>query len=205
MVHFFKKILGGLYLLAVIVLVLVGCFVFWGSRNGWGFAAILSGSMEPTFNVGGMVVVKPVDTRTLKIGDAISFRLPGFNVPICHRIIDIRYRYDQKYFMTKGDANEEADQNLVPLSDVNGKVIYHIPYVGRLAEVKNLTTFQIFLPGKQLSAGTLIVLVTGVLFIGLILKDHMEDLMWPARRRRRDILKKQNIRLMKRRQAFKIR
>ena len=53
MLHHIKKILGGFYLALIVVLFLIVAFVFWGSRNGWGFAAILSGSMEPVFNVGG--------------------------------------------------------------------------------------------------------------------------------------------------------
>jgi signal peptidase len=203
MLRFLKKIVSRLYL--GVVLILVCAFVFWGSRNGWGFAAILSGSMEPVYNVGGIVVVRPVDAQTLKIGDAISFKEPGFNVPICHRIIDIRYKDKQKYFVTKGDANEEADRYLVPLADVNGKVILHLPYVGRLVEVKSLGATELSVLGRQFPAGGLLVLVVGLLFIGLLFKEHLEDIVCPSRRWRREAIKKQHARLLNRRQAFKIR
>jgi signal peptidase I len=200
-----RKTLGyiGWGLLGCLLLIVI--FVMWGNKNGWEFDAVLSGSMEPVFNVGGLVVIQPVDVQTLEIGDAISFKLAGVETPICHRIIDIQTKDGIKYFQTRGDANEEADQNLVPLSSVNGKAIFHIPFVGHLAEFKNLGAAKISLLGNRLSAATLIVLGMGLLFIGLTSKDTLAEILWPGRRRRRDIIKKQNARLQKRRQAFKIR
>jgi signal peptidase I len=187
------------------LLFFIAAFVLWGSKNGWEFDAILSGSMEPTFHVGGLVVVKPVNALMLKVGDPISFKIPNVNTPICHRIIAIQQVKGQEYLQTKGDANEEADQNLVPVTSVSGKVLLHIPYVGRLLDIKTLGSNKINVLGKQLPVATLLVLVMGLLFIGLIFKETLEDTLWPSKRWSREMIKAQNARLLKRKQAYKIR
>jgi signal peptidase I len=188
--------------IALGLLLLIVTFVFWGNKNGWEFDAVLSGSMEPVYNVGGLVVIRPVDTETLKVGDAISFKLPDINTPICHRIIDIQYQDGQKYFQTKGDANEEADQSLVSLTSITGKAFLHIPYIGWLGEVKNLGTKKISVLGMRLPAAAYVVLGMGLLFIGLTLKDTLEDIFLPSKKMRKEMVKKQNIRLAKRRERF---
>jgi signal peptidase I len=198
-----KKALTWLGWLIIGFLALAMAFVYWGSQHGWEFDAVLSGSMEPVFNVGGLVVIQPVDPQTLRTGDAISFKIPNVNTPICHRIIDIRSIKGKAYLQTKGDANQDADQNLVPLTDVNGKAIFHIPYVGRLTEIKNLGTITISLPGQEIPAGILIILGMGLLFIGITLRETLEDIFLPGKRWQRDNVKKQHDHLLKRKQAFK--
>jgi signal peptidase I len=200
-----KKTLTWLGWLIIGFLALAMAFIYWGSQHGWEFDAVLSGSMEPVFNVGGLVVIKPVDVQTLKIGDAISFKLPNVNTPVCHRIIDIQSKNGKTYLLTKGDANEDADQNLVPLSSVNGKAIFHIPCVGRLTEIKNLGALKISVLGQQFPAGTLLILGMGLLFIGITLKETLEDIFQPGKRWRRETFKNQRDRALKRKKAFKLR
>jgi signal peptidase len=177
-------------------------FVMIASRNGWQFAAVLSGSMEPVYNVGGLVVIKPVDNATLKTGDVISFNLPGIDTPICHRIIDIRYLGKQELFQTKGDANEEPDWDMVPISDVKGKVVFFTPYVGRLVEIKKIGATEISLLGQSLPLAVLVITVMGLLFIGLTLKEMVEDIFWPGKRWQRETHKKRQQLVAKRRKAF---
>lgn len=194
-----SKITGLIGWVALALLILIVSFVMWGSKNGWEFDAVLSGSMEPEFMVGGLVVIKPVDADTLEIGDVISFKLPGIDTPICHRIIDIQSADGQKSFQTRGDANEEPDMDLVPLASVNGKAIFYTPYVGRLAEVRNLGITRIPVLGKELPAAAMFVLFLGILFIGLMSKELIEDIYWPEKRWRRERRKKRNERLLSRR------
>lgn len=187
------------------LLVLGVSFTNWGNKNGWEFDAVLTGSMEPTFKVGGLVVVCPADGQTVKLGDAISFKIPGIDTPICHRIIGVEYFAGEKYLRTKGDANENPDTRLVPLSSVKGKAIFYLPYVGRLIEVNRWGSDQIVLFGKHLPAAIILVLVAGLVFIFLILKDTVESIVFPERCRQREVRKKQNERLIKRRKIFRIR
>ena len=89
------------------------------------YEPVFSGSMEPAIPVGGIVVIKPVDPETLKIGDIICFQLSE-PTSITHRIINIT----DEGFITKGDANEDPDQWIVKKENVIGKAILTIPFIG---------------------------------------------------------------------------
>ena len=52
------------------------------------------------------------------------------SVPVTHRIVEINGQGRQANFVTKGDANEEADKAFVPVYKVLGKVVVTMPYVG---------------------------------------------------------------------------
>jgi len=89
------------------------------------YEPVYTGSMEPAIPVGSVVVIKPADPETLKIGDIICFRLSE-PTSITHRIINIT----DEGFITKGDANEDPDQWTVKKENVIGKVTSTIPYIG---------------------------------------------------------------------------
>jgi signal peptidase len=91
------------------------------------YEPVYTGSMEPTIPVGGIVVIKPIDPETLKIGDIICFQLSE-PTSITHRIKNIT---DQG-FITQGDANEDPDQWIVKKENVIGKAIFTIPFIGYL-------------------------------------------------------------------------
>ena len=91
------------------------------------YEPVFSGSMEPAIPVGGIVVIKPVDPETLRIGDVICFRLSE-PTSITHRIKNIT----DEGFITKGDANEDPDQWIVKKENVIGRVIFTIPFIGYL-------------------------------------------------------------------------
>jgi signal peptidase len=89
------------------------------------YEPVYTGSMEPAIPVGGIVVIKPVDPETLKIGDIICFQLSE-PTSITHRIINIT----DEGFITKGDANEDPDQWTVKKENVIGKAILTVPFIG---------------------------------------------------------------------------
>ena len=86
---------------------------------------VLSGSMEPKIHTGAMVYVREADPAELAVGDIITFRLSG-DVPATHRIIEVT----DEGFITKGDANEYADNNVVQAENIVGKYIFNVPYLG---------------------------------------------------------------------------
>ena len=49
---------------------------------------VLSGSMEPTYHVGSLIYVKPVDYKELKVGDPITYMISQDTV-VTHRIIEV--------------------------------------------------------------------------------------------------------------------
>lgn len=85
---------------------------------GYGIAQVLSGSMEPTFSEGTILLVKK--TQKVKIGDIIVYQ-SGSEL-VVHRVMDIK----EDIIFTKGDANLVADKPFHK-SDVRGVVIGWIP------------------------------------------------------------------------------
>ncbi len=97
--------------------------------------AVLSGSMEPDYQIGSLIYVKEVDYTELRPGDVITFMLDEKTVAT-HRIVEVipdeedptvlRYR-------TKGDANDVADGGLVHYRNVIGSPVFTIPKLGYVA------------------------------------------------------------------------
>lgn len=86
---------------------------------------VKSGSMEPAIPTGALVVVRPQSSYA--VGDVITFGPDTKQkIPTTHRIIEIR----SEGIVTKGDANEEADTQLVARGEVIGKVLLSVPYAG---------------------------------------------------------------------------
>ncbi len=90
---------------------------------------VKSGSMEPTIHTGSIVVVKPA-ARYQK-GDIVTFGPDTKKeIPITHRIVEVKGEGAQMRFLTKGDANEDADMKEIASREVIGKMLFSIPYLG---------------------------------------------------------------------------
>lgn len=114
------------FIILIAVLLIVSVLPITGNIK---FLTVLSGSMEPTIKTGSIILVKPVSDY--KIGDIITF---GPNTktqpPVTHRIADIKVVGGQSVYITKGDANNSADTREIQKSDVIGKVMIKVPYLG---------------------------------------------------------------------------
>ena len=113
-------------LVALLAVALVGVRVF-----GLDVYVVLSPSMEPAYMTGSVIYVKEVDTDQLKVNDPITFYLSGDTIAT-HRIIEVTEVNGQTAFRTQGDANELEDAAAVLVSQVVGKPIFTIPYMGYL-------------------------------------------------------------------------
>ena len=90
---------------------------------------VLTGSMEPSIPVGSLIYAKQADPVSLAEGDVIVF-YDGMNtVPITHRVTE--NNIDEGLVTTQGDANAGEDIGPVPCSNIVGKVLLHIPVLGR--------------------------------------------------------------------------
>ncbi|SDM76554.1 signal peptidase, endoplasmic reticulum-type [Halogranum gelatinilyticum] len=127
---------AGLVLLAVLVVPFVVFAVpqVVGAEHSF---VVVSSSMAPAFHAGSAVVVNDVDPTSVDEGDVITFEAPGENFGgegdvdrVTHRVVDVVEEEDGLYFQTKGDANEEVDQQLVPAENLIGRVFFAIPLIG---------------------------------------------------------------------------
>lgn len=96
---------------------------------------VLTGSMTPGIPVGSVVVVRPVDTGTLKVGDVATYQAePGKVGYITHRITKIDTSTTPTSFTFKGDANRGADIDPVSAKAIRGQVWFHVPYLGSIRD-----------------------------------------------------------------------
>ena len=88
---------------------------------GFGAAIVLSGSMEPTFSKGDLIVVK--ETDVVAVDDIVVYQDGGSLV--VHRVVDMA----DGSITTQGDANNAADDP-IERSAVKGTVLFWIPNGG---------------------------------------------------------------------------
>lgn len=109
---------------------------------GYSVLTVETGSMEPVYSVGSMVVVKDVGIDTLKVGDDICFysKDPAIlDKPNTHRIYRIELnKNSERYFVTKGVANSKPDDYTVDRTQLIGKVVGHSDIFGKI--LKFITT-----------------------------------------------------------------
>jgi len=100
-------------------------------KNNFKIYAVMSGSMESTISTGSAVIVKP--QLMYQKGDVITF-LPinakSKKESITHRIESVIDENGLIYFRTKGDANENVDEQPIPSDRVIGKVLFSIAIIG---------------------------------------------------------------------------
>lgn len=133
-----RYLVGGVALL--LLLALVAPFVVYGFPGVIGADAsfvVLSGSMEPGITAGDAVIVDSVRPGQIAVGDVITFTRDGTSSPITHRVVEATGQGAAREFVTKGDANEEADARTVPAANVVGRVVLTLPYVGLVVDFAN--------------------------------------------------------------------
>lgn len=103
---------------------------------------VLTGSMEPTYPPGTLVVVRPVDTSAIRPGDVVTIQLrSGEPEVVTHRVVGVLVGRDgSPRWRTQGDANDVADQDLRIAEQVRGRVWYSVPHLGRASNVLSGST-----------------------------------------------------------------
>lgn len=116
---------------AVIIIVIALCLSLIVPRVfGITSYTVLTGSMEPSVPVGSVVFAKAAEPAQLEAGDIIVFYDGRSDIPVTHRIVENQSSEGQ--FITKGDANESDDIAPIPYPNLIGKVVLHLPFLGRL-------------------------------------------------------------------------
>jgi signal peptidase len=151
---------------AVVLLGVVAVVVVLGPHFGYQYAVVKTGSMTPTYPVGTVVMTERVTPESVRVGDVISWSIPGENATrVSHRVVEVIHEGNKLSFRTKGDANEEADPRLVPAASLKGRVIFGLPQVGKLTPL---------LQQRGLAFG--VVVVCGALLIAMEIEKIVREL-----------------------------
>lgn len=142
------KIICTVALLLIIAILAIQRF----SKNDIAFGGmrvfnIVSASMEPTYHIGDVILVKEVDTNSLKISDVISYQGKESDYAgkvITHRIKMIDETEEGKVFYTQGDATDQVDP-AIKGDQIYGKLIYRFKIISKMTKLmNNLKAFYIF-------------------------------------------------------------
>ena len=166
--------LGLLVLVAILFVLLPAVFAS-------SLAVVYSGSMEPAMLMGAVAVMEPVDPATIEVGDIIAFNPPWDpDVTVSHRVIEV-VEDETLSFLTKGDANEAPDWDVIPADNVVARVSFNLHNMGSLLlRVGQYTKGRI--------GFVLFIAVPTVLLIGSAVRD-MNFMLSPAKRRARQLKK----------------
>lgn len=142
------------FVVAVVLPVTTFAVVTW--LIGWQLQPVLSASMEPTYPVGSLVVVGPIQPSEVEPGMAITFDDPA--APgrlVTHRVTE-RLPGDAPLFRTQGDANTTPDPFPVTARAVRGQVLWHVPMLGHAVDALRWPRgflLLVVLPGIALAVG----------------------------------------------------
>lgn len=137
--------------LVLMAIVLLGIVAFWFGlraylRTEYPLLAVASGSMMPTLNRGDLIVVHgglnvSDIVAEYGTGDIVIFRNPtNPSDLIVHRAVEKHQDAEGWYLKTRGDANPNTDQWKVYDRDLEGKVVWSIPYLGHIPLFVHTTT-----------------------------------------------------------------
>lgn len=119
-----------LAVLAVTILLPLATFLVAVWLFGGQLQAVLSGSMNPAFPQGSLIVMAPVDPTEIEPGMAITFLDPvRLDRLVTHRVV-ARAPGDALMFITQGDANATRDAAPVPARFVRGRVLWSVSHLG---------------------------------------------------------------------------
>ncbi|KAK0425309.1 hypothetical protein QR680_009135 [Steinernema hermaphroditum] len=106
---------------------------------------VLSGSMEPAFHRGDLLLLTNDMEDPIRTGDITVFKIEGRDIPIVHRVIKVHEKSNMETkFLTKGDNNQVDDRGLyapgqfwLQRKDVVGRAKGFVPYIGMLTILMN--------------------------------------------------------------------
>ena len=90
---------------------------------------VASGSMRPVMDAGDVVIIARAPADVIEPGDIIQFRKEG-GISVLHRVVEIYETEGARFFITKGDANDQRDKDPVIPENVVGKVVFTVPRIG---------------------------------------------------------------------------
>ncbi len=89
-----------------------------------------SSSMSPTFENGDIIFLKEVFEQDIKPNDIITF--VKNSIIITNRVDRIEKENDNNKFITKTDNKNDQTLNYINYSEIEGRYIFKIPYIGNI-------------------------------------------------------------------------
>lgn len=136
----FIKVIVWIFVLLVIFVILVQrIFNNRVSIGSYRMFTVVTGSMEPVYNVGDVVISKEVDPSTIKKGDDVVYlgeKNDFKDKIVTHRVIKIENKDGEYYFTTKGVANDYSDP-VISSDQIYGKVVYKPVVLSFLSSILN--------------------------------------------------------------------
>jgi len=114
-------------------------------RNFSLISFINSGSMEPAFHRGDLLILTHDRSEPIRVGDIVVFKIVDRDIPIVHRVLKVHEKEDGTLkFLTKGDNNSVDDRGLyapgqywLEQKDVIGRAKGFVPYIGIVTILMN--------------------------------------------------------------------
>ena len=102
--------------------------------NIFGFRTYLvaTGSMEPEYSIGDMIIIKETPKEKIKAGDVINYISENKADTITHRVIEVEEKQGQTYYKTKGDNNNSEDPEPINYNQVQGVLVFKISKLGKV-------------------------------------------------------------------------
>ena len=133
----FKIISFPFIILIILIITMIGYQKFIKKDNdinifGFRYYMVMTGSMEPNYNIGDVIIVKETPKENIKVGDIINYVSENGKDTVTHRVTKIIEKDGQTLYRTKGDNNNSEDAELVDFNRVQGVLIFKISKLGTL-------------------------------------------------------------------------
>lgn len=164
-IHKFWTVVGTILCVILIPVLIMNCtLIYRGYTNSeqvpgiGGFVPmiVLTDSMYPVIQSGDLILCHTEDAKEVQVGDVISFFDPAGNGTsvVTHRVEEITTDADGNLaWVTKGDANNTQDQEIVPAKNLVGV------YERRFAGLGNIAMFM------QTTQGLIICVVCPIILL----------------------------------------
>ncbi|CAD5207161.1 unnamed protein product [Bursaphelenchus okinawaensis] len=137
------QVLNFAMIISTALMIWKGLMVFTGSESP--VVVVLSGSMEPSFYRGDLLVLGDNREVPIEAGEIVVFRIRGRDIPVVHRVIRAYVKNaTESYFLTKGDNNRVDDRGLyaegqhyVTRGEILGRAKGMVPYIGMVTILLN--------------------------------------------------------------------
>lgn len=147
------RVLKGVFITMIILFVFMVCLQRFSNNRlsvfNFRLFTVISGSMEPKYNIGDVLVAVEVDPSEVKVGDAVSYlgtKRDLKNKIVTHEVTEIEQDSAGKYyFHTKGICKDcILEDPIVSESQLYGVVKYKVKTLSYIYKVIG-TTYGLFL------------------------------------------------------------